>query len=91
MKTLIAVAVLSALSTQAQAQTPPPPPPVGCTINQYGRVADGAQLWATTMQGIPAVQRHRLRVSAANPKVGISAVVTVRSGHCLQAVAHRCA
>ena len=90
MKTLIAAAVLLALAMSAHALTPPSPP-VGCTINQYGRVADGAQLWATTMQGIPAVQRHRLRVSAANPKVGISAVVTVRSGHCLQAVAHRCA
>ena len=91
MKTLIAVAVLSALSTQAQAQTPPPPPPVGCTINQYGRVADGAQLWATTMQGIPAVQRHRLWVSTANPNVGIAAVVIVSSSRGLQADGHRCA
>ncbi len=50
-QTLAAVALLIAAST-AQAQTPP----VGCTINQYGRVANGATLWATTDQGIPPAQ-----------------------------------
>jgi len=90
MKTLIAAAVLLALAMSAHALTPPSPP-VGCTINQYGRVADGAQLWATTMQGIPAVQRHRLWVSTANPNVGIAAVVIVSSSRGLQADGHRCA
>jgi hypothetical protein len=45
-------ALLCALAFQAQAQTPP----VGCTINQYGRVANGATMWATTDQGIPPAQ-----------------------------------
>jgi hypothetical protein len=55
MKTLITAAVLFAVATSAQAHTPPSPP-VGCTINQYGRVANGTQLWSTTTQGIPPAQ-----------------------------------
>jgi hypothetical protein len=52
MKKLIALTALCMLSLHAYAQTPP----VGCTINQYGRVADGSTLWAATDQGIPPAQ-----------------------------------
>lgn len=52
MNKCILVAVLAALATQAHAQTPP----VGCTINQYGRIANGATMWSTTTQGIPPAQ-----------------------------------
>lgn len=55
MKRLIASAMLCVPFVAAHATTPPPLP-VGCTINQYGRVADGSTLWATTTQGIPAAQ-----------------------------------
>ncbi|AVP97116.1 hypothetical protein C7S18_07885 [Ahniella affigens] len=48
-----ALLVLAAISLDATAQSSGP---VGCTYNQYGRVANGASLWPTTTFGIPAAQ-----------------------------------
>jgi len=48
MKRVLLLSTLFALSAHAHQQAP-----TGCTINQYGRVADGTTLWATTTQGIP--------------------------------------
>lgn len=54
MKRLFASAVLCVPFVAAHATPASPAPlPIGCTINQYGRVADGSTLWATTTQGIP--------------------------------------
>ncbi|MGD9584384.1 MAG: hypothetical protein AB7V26_12060 [Lysobacterales bacterium] len=52
MNKLVTLLALAVLASGTAAQTAP----VGCTIDQYGRVADGSSLWATTTQGIPAGQ-----------------------------------
>jgi hypothetical protein len=43
------LAALGFLACQVHAQSAP----VGCTYNQYGRIADGSSMWPTTTFGIP--------------------------------------
>jgi hypothetical protein len=56
----LALSALCTFALAAGADTPPPKVrgvvPVGCTYNQYGRIVDGASMWTSTTQGIPAGQ-----------------------------------